>query len=161
MKFEPLILLAEDDPNDEDLIRLALAESNLDYTLDVVRDGVEVIDYLFATGAHANRDPLCMPRLLLLDLKMPRMNGLQVLQVLRRVRLSQWTKLPPVVALTSSNEEHDINEVYRWGAHSYICKPVGFEQFSQAVREVAHYWLELNEPPRGRGRPEAVAPQIS
>ena len=127
----------------------------------MVHDGVEVIDYLFATGIHARGDPQCMPRLLLLDLKMPRMNGLQVLQVLRRVRLNEWTKLPPVVALTSSNEEHDINEAYRWGASSYICKPVGFEQFSQAVGEVAHYWLSLNEPPRGRGRPEFALPQIS
>ena len=93
-----------------------LEECNLNYSLDVVcGDGVEVIDYLFATGDHTARDPQGMPRLLLLDLKMPRMNGLQVLQVLRRVRLSEWTKLPPVVALTSSNEEHDINEVYRWG----------------------------------------------
>ena len=154
MRNTPLILLAEDDPNDEDLIRLALSESDLDYALQVVRDGVEVIDYLFATGVHADRDPRCTPHLLLLDLKMPRMNGLQVLQVLRRVRLDDGTKLPPVVALTSSNEDHDVNEAYRWGANSFIRKPVDFERFSRTVRQVVGYWLNVNEPPRGRGRPE-------
>lgn len=153
----PLILLAEDDVNDEDLIRLALSESGLHYCLDVVRDGVEVIDYLFATGIHGGRNRARLPRLLLLDLKMPRMNGLQVLQVLRRVRVGDGVHLPPVVALTSSNEDHDINEAYRWGAHSYICKPVGFEQFSRCVQEVAHYWLELNQPPQSHGRAEVMA----
>lgn len=159
MKSNPLILLAEDDPNDEDLIRLALEECDVNCSLDVVHDGVEVIDYLFATGAHAGRNPHCMPQLLLLDLKMPRMNGLQVLQVLRRVRLNEWDKLPPIVALTSSNEEHDINEAYRWGANSYICKPVGYDEFSEAVRQAVTYWLNLNQPPRGRRSELAPLPQ--
>jgi len=154
---DALILLAEDDANDEELIRLALADSGLDYRLDVVRDGVEVIDYLFATGIHGSRNRNRLPRLLLLDLKMPRMNGLQVLQVLRRVRLSDGVHLPPAVALTSSSEDHDINEAYRWGAHSYICKPVNFEQFSRCVQQVAHYWLDLNRPPQSHGHAEAIA----
>lgn len=153
MKADPVILLAEDDPNDEDLIRLALAEAQVPCRLDVVRDGVEVLDYLFATGQHAQRDSKQMPQLLLLDLKMPRMNGLQVLQVLRRVRLNDAaTHLPPVVALTCSNEEHDINEAYRWGVHSFVRKPVDFEEFARAVKQVVSYWLGLNEPPRGHNR---------
>jgi two-component system response regulator len=161
MKNNPVILLAEDDPNDEDLIRLALREADCECSLEVVHDGVEVIDYLFATGAYSQRDASRMPQLLLLDLKMPRMNGLQVLQVLRRVRLDDHTKLPPVVTLTSSNEEHDINEAYRWGAHSYIRKPVDFHEFSRAVNQIVNYWLGLNQPPRGRGKPELAAPHPS
>ena len=153
MRTGPVILLAEDDPNDEDLIRLAMAEAHVECQLDVVRDGVEVIDYLFATGQHADRDARQMPQLLLLDLKMPRMNGLQVLQVLRRVRLNDGaTHLPPVVALTCSNEDQDINEAYRWGAHSFVRKPVDFEEFTRAVKQVVGYWLGLNEPPRGHGK---------
>jgi CheY-like chemotaxis protein len=150
MNEDALILLAEDDPNDEDLIRLALSQSNLAYTLDVVHDGVEVIDYLFARGSYRSREADHRPRVILLDLKMPRMNGLQVLQVLRRVRLNDGQRMPPVVALTSSNEDQDVNDAYRWGAHSYIRKPVDYEQFSRAVRAVVSYWLDLNEPPRGR-----------
>lgn len=153
---DSLILLAEDDPNDEDLIRLALDESGLYYQLEVVHDGVEVIDYLFATGVYSGRDRTRVPRLLLLDLKMPRMNGLQVLQVLKRVRTGEAMHLPPVVALTSSAEDHDINEAYRWGAHSYICKPVGFERFSRCVQQVARYWLELNRPPQNHVRGEPL-----
>lgn len=154
MKGEPVILLAEDDPNDEDLIRLALGEAGIACELVVVHDGVEVIDYLFCTGAHSQRDHRVMPQLLLLDLKMPRMNGLQVLQVLRRVRSNDAARLPPVVALTSSKEERDINEAYHWGANSYIRKPVDFDEFRRAVQQVVGYWVSLNEPPRGRGRPE-------
>lgn len=152
-----LILLAEDEPDDEDLIRLALSESGMRYSLDVVRDGVEVIDYLFATGVHSERNRTDVPHLLLLDLKMPRMNGLQVLQVLRRVRIGDHMHLPPVVVLTSSSEDHDVNEAYRWGAHSYICKPVDFEQFSRSVRDVVRYWLELNRPPQNPDRVGALS----
>jgi two-component system response regulator len=125
--------------------------------LDVVHDGVEVIDYLFATGGHCGRNAARLPRLMLLDLKMPRMSGLQVLQVLRRVRIGEGFHLPPIVALTSSAEDHDVNEAYRWGAHSYICKPVSFERFSRCVQQVARYWLELNRPPPSRGHAEMWA----
>lgn len=158
MYDKPIVLLAEDDPNDEDLVRLALSESRLDCELDVVHDGAELIDYLFAAGPYVGRDVHRLPRLLLLDLKMPRMNGLQVLQVLRRVHLDNATPLPPIVALTSSREEHDVSEAYHWGVQSYIAKPVNFEQFARTVRQVATYWLTLNEPPRGRGRHELNVP---
>ena len=158
MKTPATILLAEDDPNDEDLIRLALEQSDIDCQLEVVHDGVAVIDYLFGSNGHANQSPHAMPKLILLDLKMPKMSGLQVLQVFRRVRSNEGQGLPPVVALTSSSEDHDINEAYQWGANSYICKPVDYEAFSRTVRRVVGYWLDLNRAPRWRGRLEPAAP---
>lgn len=150
------ILLAEDDSNDELLIRRALTQCEVPCQIDLVRDGAEVLDYLFATGDYSHRDKRDLPDLIILDLKMPKMSGLQVLQVLRRVRFDDRSKLPPVVVLTSSSEEQDIVEAYRWGAHSYIRKPVDFAKFSDAVRRVIAYWLELNQPPHRRATNHAV-----
>ena len=139
------ILLAEDDVSHVAFFRRALANSGIECQVDVVRDGAEAIDYLFATGEHASRDPKEMPDLILLDLKMPRMDGLQVLQVLRRVRDEQL-RFPPVVVLTSSDLETDIVDAYRWGAQSYIRKPMAYSEFAMTVRETVQYWLGLNRP---------------
>ena len=141
-----LILLAEDDPNHVALFRRALADSGVPCRVDVVGDGAEVIDYLFATGEYAGRNVQEMPNLLLLDLKMPKMDGLQVLQVLRRVRSEDRLKFPPVVVLTSSELDDDVADAYRWGAQSYIRKPLNYADFAAAVRSTAQYWLALNQP---------------
>jgi two-component system response regulator len=148
---EKTILLAEDDVSHVAFFRRALANSGIECQVDVVRDGAEAIDYLFGTGEHADRDPKCMPDLILLDLKMPRMDGLQVLQVLRRVRGDERLRFPPVVVLTSSDLETDIVDAYRWGAQSYIRKPMAYSEFAMTVRETVQYWLGLNKPmPRHR-----------
>ncbi len=144
------ILLAEDDPAHSALIERALERVEEDYHLDVVRDGTEVIDYLFATGSYADRDPTQLPDLLLLDLKMPKMDGLQVLQVLRRVRGDGHPQMPPVVVLTSSSDAIDLIDAYRLGAFSFIRKPADFQQFVDALRQITSYWLRLNELPPGR-----------
>ena len=141
-----LILLAEDDAAQQKLFCHALQQSGVECRLEIVEDGVELIDYLFGTGQYKGRDPRVLPDLILLDLKMPRMDGLQVLQVLRRVRDEQF-HLPPVVVLTCSDHEQDIVDAYHWGARSYIRKPVSFPEFVEAVRETAQYWLGLNRPP--------------
>ena len=143
---EKMILLAEDDPGHEALFCRATADSGIACRVEVVRDGTEVIDFLFATGDYKNRDAREVPDLLLLDLKMPRMDGLQVLQVLRRVRGDDRTRFPPVVVLTSSDLDHDICDAYRWGAQSYIRKPLNYPDFAAAVRETLQYWLGLNQP---------------
>ncbi len=143
---EKTILLAEDDPSHVALFRRATADSGVACRVDVVSDGVEAIDYLFFTGEYKHRNPRQMPDLILLDLKMPRMDGLQVLQVLRRVRGEDHTRFPPVVVLTSSDLDHDITDAYRWGAQSYIRKPLGYPDFAAAVRETLQYWLGLNQP---------------
>jgi two-component system response regulator len=140
------VLLAEDDASHEELFRRALAGSGVACRLDVVRDGTEVIDYLFAIGRYADRDSRLMPDLIMLDLKMPRMDGLQVLKVLRRVRSEERTSFPPIVVLTSSDLDNDIADAYRWGARSYIRKPLVFAEFAEAVRETVQYWLGLNKP---------------
>jgi CheY-like chemotaxis protein len=148
---EKTVLLAEDDSSHIALLRRAVAESGVPCRLDVVHDGAEVIDYLFATGGFSGRNPQEMPDLILLDLKMPKMDGLQVLQILRRVRGDDRTRFPPVVVLTSSDLDHDVADAYRWGAQSYICKPSRYADFSQAVRDALHYWLGLNRPvPKSR-----------
>ncbi len=142
-----VILLVEDDPDDEALTLRALRESKISNRVVVVRDGAEALDYLLGTGAHAGRDTHDLPQLVLLDLKLPRVDGLEVL---RRLRAAERTRLLPVVILTSSNEEKDIIHGYDNGANSYIRKPVDFEQFVEAVRQLGLYWLVLNEPlPRG------------
>jgi len=141
------ILLAEDDPAHAHLIERALKEVDQECLLDVVDDGAEVIDYLFATGKHRGRDTRQVPNLILLDLKMPKMDGLQVLQVLRRVRSDQTTRLPPIVVLTSSTNQTDIAEAYRLGAYSYICKPLDFGSWVESMRQIVTYWLDLNRPP--------------
>ena len=137
-----IILLVEDNPDDEELTRLAFEKSNVANELTVVRDGVEALDYLFGTGAHTVRDLGAMPAVILLDLKLPKIDGLEVL---RRLRADDRTKLLPVVVLTSSREQEDIVRSYSTGANSYVRKPVEFEQFVQAVRQLGLYWLLLNE----------------
>lgn len=141
---EKVVLLAEDDQSQEALFRRAMAHSSIACRLDVVRDGVEAIDYLFATGQYADREPNDLPDLILLDLGMPRMSGIQVLKVLRRVCWEDRSRVPPVIVLTASNDDRDVAEAYQWGAQSYICKPVDFPQFVHAVQETLDYWLGLN-----------------
>ena len=115
--------------------------------LVVARDGAEALDYLFAIGTHAGRDPMSTPDLILLDLKLPKVDGLEVL---RRLRADDRTKLLPVVILTSSNEEQDLLKGYALGANGYVRKPVDFTQFTEAVRQLGLYWLVLNQPPPRR-----------
>lgn len=141
---ERVILLVEDNPDDELLMRRALAKNAVPNEVVVARDGVEALDYLFATGRHSGRDPDEMPRLILLDLKLPRLNGLEVLQ---RLRSDERTRLLPVVILTSSRERQDVLDGYGLGANSYVRKPVDFDQFLRAVEQLKLYWLGLNESP--------------
>lgn len=139
---DKVILLVEDNPRDEALTRRALKKSNIVNEVVVARDGVEALDYLFGTGTHAGRDMTVMPQLILLDLKLPKLDGLQVLQ---RVRSSARTKRLPVVVFTSSSEEEDMIKSYDLGANSYVRKPVDFEQFLEATKQLGLYWLVLNE----------------
>ena len=150
MALERPILLVEDNPDDEALTLRAFAKNKIRNPVVVARDGVEAIDYLLGTGAHAGRDKSAMPALVLLDLKLPRMDGLEVL---RRVRADEHTALLPVVVLTTSRETQDIQEAYRLGANSYIRKPVNFDAFIKAVEQIGAYWLSLNEPSDGHGIP--------
>lgn len=140
-----IILLVEDNPDDEELTRLAFAESRVANELVVVRDGQEALDYLFAGGNYMDRDVCIRPQLILLDLKLPKIDGLEVL---RRIRADEKTKFLSVVVLTSSKEESDLVESYSLGANSYIQKPVDFSQFIDAVRQLGLYWLVLNESPQ-------------
>ena len=140
-----VILLVEDNPDDEALTLRAFGKSNIPNRVVVARDGVEALDYLFATGSHAGREPSAMPQLVLLDLKLPRMDGLEVL---RRIRSDDRTRLLPVVILTSSREQQDMLDGYGLGANSYVQKPVDFTQFLRAVEQLELYWLVLNELPR-------------
>ena len=138
------ILLVEDNPDDVELTLRAFRKSKIANEVVVARDGVEALDYLFATGAHAGRDNSSLPQLVLLDLKLPRLDGLQVLE---RIRGNPKTKLLPVVILTSSTEPPDLLTGYTLGANSYIRKPVDFQEFLVAVRRLGLYWLLLNQPP--------------
>jgi CheY-like chemotaxis protein len=140
-----MILLVEDNPDDETLTRRALAKNNIQNEVIVARDGAEALDVLFGTGPHAGHPTA--PELILLDLKLPKIDGLEVL---RRVRANEGTRLLPVVILTSSREERDLISGYGLGANSYIRKPVDFAQFVEAVRQLGLYWLVLNEPPPHR-----------
>ncbi len=137
------ILLVEDNADDEDLTVRALRKNNIVNEVFVARDGVEALDYLFGQGAHAGRDLRSMPQVVLLDLKLPKLDGLGLL---RRLRADDRTKCLPVVILTSSNEEKDRIDGYNLGANSYVRKPVDFNQFSEAARQLGLYWLVLNEP---------------
>ena len=139
-----VILLVEDNPDDEALTILALKRNNITNDVVVARDGVEALDYLFATGVHSGRDVNELPQLVLLDLKLPRADGHEVL---RRIRADERTRRLPVVVLTSSKEDQDLIDSYDLGANSYIQKPVDFTQFTEAVRQLGLYWLVLNEPP--------------
>jgi two-component system response regulator len=141
---EKVVLLVEDNPDDALLILRALKKNGVKNEVIVARDGVEALDYLFGTGIYAGRDTTVMPQLMLLDLRLPKIDGLEVL---RRVREDERTKLLPVVALTSSRDDQDLLEGYGLHANSYVCKPVGFERFVEAVRQLKFYWLILNEPP--------------
>jgi CheY-like chemotaxis protein len=143
MENDVEILLVEDNPNDVELTLDVLKENKLANHIQVVRDGVEALDFLLRRGAFAQRGDQ-NPRLVLLDLKLPKINGLEVLQ---QIRSDPKTRLTPVVVLTSSREERDIIDSYKLGVNSYIVKPVDFEQFSIAIRHVGFYWLLLNQPP--------------
>ncbi|MBG1241692.1 response regulator [Nostoc sp. NZL] len=141
-----MILLVEDNPDDEALTLRALKKNNIMNEVVVARDGVQALDYLFGKGVYADRDMSVMPHLILLDLKLPKMDGLEVL---RQLRTDDRTKILPVVILTSSKEEQDLINGYSLGANSYVRKPVDFSQFSEAVRQLGLYWFVLNEsPPR-------------
>lgn len=137
-----IILLVEDNPDDEALTLRALKKNNILNEVVVARDGVEALNYLFGSGMYTGRDISVMPQFILLDLKLPKVDGLEVL---RRLRADNRTKLLPVVILTSSNEEQDLINGYDLGANSYIRKPVDFTQFMEAVRQLGLYWLVLNE----------------
>ena len=139
---DKLILLVEDNPDDEALTLRALKRNNIGNKIHVARDGVEALDFLFYRGAHADRDPHEMPQIILLDLKLPKVDGLEVL---RRLRADERTSLLPVVILTSSTEEQDLIKGFEYGANSYVRKPVDFDQFVEAVRQLGLYWLVLNE----------------
>jgi len=142
------ILLVEDNPQDLELALRALRKANLTNRIEVARDGAEAIDFIFCQGAHAGRRIEDIPRVVLLDLKLPKIDGLEVL---RRIKSDPRTKVIPVVVLTSSKEQKDVVESYQLGVNSYIVKPVNFERFAGAVQQLNMYWLLLNEPPNGKG----------
>lgn len=144
---EKHILLVEDNPDDVELTEMAFQGQNIINHMSVARDGQEALDWLFCEGEFSQREPKGPPTLILLDLRLPKLDGLEVL---KRIRQDERTKLLPVVILTSSKEEQDIVSTYQLGANSYIRKPVDFEQFSRAVRDLGFYWLRLNEqsPPK-------------
>jgi len=138
------ILLVEDNPDDIELTLRAFEKSNLADEIVVVRDGSEALDYLFATGRHRARNPSLAPEVVLLDLKLPKFDGFEVL---KRIRADDRTRRLPVVILTSSNEEQDVQRSYDLGANSFVRKPVNFEEFLEAAQQLSLYWLGLNEPP--------------
>ncbi len=139
-----VILLVEDNPDDEALTLRALKTNNIRNEVIVARDGVQALDYLFGTGTHAGRDARAMPAVMLLDLKLPKIDGLEVL---RRVRADERMQMLPVVILTSSKEEQDVISGYRIGCNSYVRKPVDFDEFNRAAGQLGLYWLLLNEAP--------------
>jgi two-component system, response regulator len=141
------ILLVEDNPDDEALTLRALRKHHITNEIVVARDGAEALDYLFCTGPYEGRDPAALPALVLLDLRLPKIDGLGVL---KRIRSDPRTEFLPVVVLTSSREERDQIESYNLRANSYVCKPVDFAQFTEAVAQLGLYWLILNESPMPR-----------
>jgi two-component system response regulator len=144
-----VILLVEDNASDEKLTILAFKKSGVSNEIVVVRDGAAALDYLLATGEYVDRDPTVLPRLILLDIKLPKIDGLEVL---RRLRANPGTHLVPVVILTSSKEEEDVLRGYALGANAYVRKPVEFGEFAAAAKTVGLFWLLLNEPPPVHGR---------
>ena len=143
------ILLVEDDPSDAELTLRALRQNNLANKVRWLKDGEEALDYLFRRGAHAGRDGGSLPKLIMLDIKMPKVDGIEVL---RKLKERPETRTIPVVVMTSSNEEQDVLETYRLGVNSYIVKPVGFEAFLETVAKIGLYWVLTNRAPR----PEAT-----
>jgi two-component system response regulator len=139
------ILVVEDNPQDLELTLRALRKAKLSNHIQVARDGAEALDFLFCTGAYASRQPENTPKVVLLDLKLPKVDGLEVLE---KIKADPRTKSVPVVVLTSSKEQKDVVESYRLGVNSYIVKPVDFEGFATAVGEMGLYWLLLNQPPK-------------
>ncbi|MFA7348782.1 MAG: response regulator [Desulfurivibrionaceae bacterium] len=149
MRKNNMILLVEDNPDDEALTLRALKKNNILNEVVVARDGAEALDFLFGAGAYAGRDLALMPEVILLDINLPKINGLEVLE---KIRANERTRLLPVVILTTSNEERDKIKSYTLGANSFIRKPVDFQQFSEAIRQLGVYWLVLNQsPPVVRG----------
>jgi two-component system response regulator len=141
------ILLIEDNPNDAELTIRALKKKNFANNIVHLKDGAEALDYIFCTGAHSGRDINNKPRAILLDLKMPKVNGLEVLE---RVKADARTRSIPIIVLTSSNEDPDVKKCYEMGVNSYIVKPVGFDNFTKAVADLGFYWLLLNQAPNNR-----------
>jgi two-component system response regulator len=141
---DAVILLVEDNASDEELTLRALRKSNIANRVVVTRDGAEALDYLFARGAHAHRDPRAAPQLVLLDLSLPKIDGHEVL---RAIRADERTRMLPVVILTSTDEDRDLRGGYLAGANSYIVKPIDFAQFAESVHQLETYWLVLNRPP--------------
>jgi two-component system response regulator len=139
------ILLVEDNPHDLELTLRALQKANISNSIEVARDGAEALDLIFCEGVHAGRKIEDGPKVILLDLKLPKVDGLEVL---RRVKTDPRTRATPVVVLTSSKEQRDVVESYNLGVNSYIVKPVNFERFAEAVKELGFYWLLLNQPPK-------------
>ena len=144
MARQKVILLVEDNPDDVELTLNALRENNISNKVEVVCDGQQALDFIYAKGAYAGREKELLPAVVLLDIKLPKIDGLEVL---RKIRENTATKLLPVVILTSSREEKDLVNGYKFGCNSYVRKPVEFEQFVKAVKELGLYWLLLNEPP--------------
>jgi len=138
------ILLVEDNPNDVRLALHAFKSSRISNPVHVARDGAEALEYIFGEGEHSERSPNVPPRMILLDLKLPKVDGLEVL---RRVKSDPRTRVIPVVVMTASKEENDIVESYNLGVNSYIVKPVDFDQFTKSIGEIGYYWLVINEPP--------------
>ncbi|MGH7789993.1 MAG: response regulator [Candidatus Binatia bacterium] len=154
MALNQLILLVEDNPDDVELTMRALKKNRIATEVVVVRHGVEALDFLFGSGAYAGRNADILPDLVLLDLKLPKVDGLEVL---RRLRGDARTRFLPVVVLTLSNEEQDIVEAYRLGVNSYVRKPVDFDRFNELLQNLGRYWLEFNETPsRRRSTPAGV-----
>lgn len=148
MAYRNTILLVEDNPDDEALTLRAFKKHGVTHEVVVVRNGVEALDYLFATGSYVGRDPDDLPLCVLLDLQLPIIDGLEVL---RRLRANERTRLIPVIMLTSSREPQDIRDSYSLGANSYVAKPIDYVQYTEAVRQIGVYWLVVNETLPGRG----------
>jgi two-component system response regulator len=146
--MEKMILLVEDNPNDEELTLRALKKANIANQVAIARDGQEALDFLFGTGKYAGRAPATMPAVVLLDLKLPKLDGIDVLQ---RIRADPRTKLVPVVVLTSSSEDEDMIRSYQSGANSYVRKPIEFSAFANAVTQLGMYWVLINQIPPSRG----------
>lgn len=145
-RAEPVdVLLVEDNPDDATLTLRALRRQNLANRVFIVEDGAQALDFLFCRGAYADRDPRSPPKVVLLDLKLPKVDGLEVLEALKR---DESTRTIPVVIVTSSKEDPDVRAAYALGANSYVVKPVDFEQFAQAMSQVGLYWLLVNQKPR-------------